>query len=184
MQTASVPYNTHSIRCGSCGQGVAATILSIDQHRHGDTSGCLWLQCPACLQGSVMLSNGAVHPVSPAGGSVQHLPDDVAQAWREARTAHAVAAYTASEMMCRKILMHLAVDVGNATPGKSFVEYVDVLVTGGYVTAGLRPVVDAVRVRGNGANHELPASTEQDSLRTLRVTEYLLRGTYELPAIH
>jgi Domain of unknown function (DUF4145) len=131
----------------------------------------------------VRLRNGAVYPVAPAGGDIRHLPDDVAQAWREARTTHAVAAYTASEIMCRKILMHVAVDVAQAPPGKSFVEYINALETAGYITTGLKAVIDIIRVRGNGANHELPASTEEDSLRTITITEYLLRGSYELKNI-
>lgn len=142
-----------------------------------------WLLCPGCGDGSVMTAVGAVYPPAPAGSVVQNVPSDVEQAWREARTAHAVAAYTACEIMCRKILMHVAVDVAGAPGGKSFAEYIDVLVNGGYVTTNLKPVVDVVRTRGNTANHELPASTEQDSLRTLTITEYLLRGTYELPGM-
>lgn len=130
-----------------------------------------------------MTLSGAVHPVAPAGGTVPHLPDDVALAWREARTAHAVAAYTASEMMCRKILMHVAVDVAGSPPGKGFVEYVNHLESQGYVTTGTKAAVDKVKDRGNGANHELPASTESDSLATLRITEHLLRSIYEIPAL-
>ncbi len=124
-----------------------------------------------------------MYPVAPAGSTIAKLPDDVAQAWREARTAHAVAAYTASEVMCRKILMHVAVGVAGSAAGKKFVQYVDDLESGGYITAGLKPVVDRVRLRGNGAAHELPASTEDDSLVTLRITEHLLRGVYELPGL-
>lgn len=126
-------------------------------------------------------TNEVVHPSAPAGAAVKHLPPDVDNAWREARTSHAVGAYTASEMMCRKILMHLAVDVANSKPGKKFVEYVNDLDSEGYVTKGLKPVVDKVRDRGNIANHELPASSEQDSLTTLTITEHLLRAIYELP---
>lgn len=159
---------------------MAATILRTEID---PGSGTRWLLCPVCNQGSVRVTTGAVYPVAPAGGNVAALPDDVAQAWREARTAHAVAAYTASEMMCRKILMHVAVDVAGRPPGESFVQYVDALEAGGYVAVGLKPVVDKVRQRGNGAAHELPASSEQDSLTTLRITEYLLRGTYELPGL-
>lgn len=166
---------TMPISCGNCGQGVAAEIVHADSESK-------WLQCPMCRLGSVWVK-WAVYSVAPAGGTVVGTPDDVAQAWREARTAHAVAAYTASEMMCRKILMHVAVDVAQSPPGKSFVQYIDDLVAGGYVTAGLKPVVDKVRQRGNGAVHELPASTEADSLTTLKITEYLLRGVYELPGL-
>lgn len=127
--------------------------------------------------------SGAVYPAAPAGGNVQHLPADVERAWQEARTAHAVAAYTASEMMSRKILMHIAVDAAAAKPGESFSAYVDALDGAGYIAPGLKAVVDVIRTRGNGANHELPASTEDDSLRTLGIVEHLLRTMYELPGL-
>lgn len=170
---------TKAIICGSCGKGVAADIIA------GEDSwrSVAWLRCPLCEEGSVKLSRGAVYPVAPAGGTVLHLPDDVEAAWREARTTHAVAAYTASEMMCRKILMHVAVDVAGSSPGRKFFEYVNDLETAGYITTGLKPVVDKVRDRGNIANHELPASNEQDSLRTIEITEHLLRSVYELPSL-
>ncbi len=84
-------------------------------------------------------------------------------AWREARTAHAVAAYTASEVMCRKILMYVAVDVAGSQPGQKFFHYVADLEAAGYFAPGVKPVVDKIRDRGNIANHELPASTEQES---------------------
>jgi hypothetical protein len=85
--------------------------------------------------------------------------------------------------MCRKILMHLAVDVAGSEPGKSFVAYIDDLEAGNYIMAGLKPVVDQIRSRGNKANHELPASTEQESLTTLTITHHLLSGIYELPVL-
>ncbi len=126
---------------------------------------------------------GVVHPPTPAGGRVPNLPSDVEGAWREVRTAHAVAAYTAAEIMCRKILMHLAVDVVGSAVGRTFAEYVTDLDGAGYVAPGLRPVIDQIRQRGNTANHDLPASTEQDSLTTMAITEHLLRTIYELPGL-
>lgn len=140
----------------------------------------MWLQCPLCQDGSVSSAAGVLYPSAPAGGPVPHLPADVESAWREVRTAHAVAAYTAAEMMCRKILMHVAVDVGVSEPGKGFTQYVSDLDAAGYVTTGLRPVVAQIRDRGCIANHELPASTETDSETTIRITEHLLRGVYGL----
>ena len=86
-------------------------------------------------------------------------------------------------MMCRKILMHVAVDKAGSAPGKSFVDYVNELEAEGYITKGLKDVVDQIRKRGNVANHELPASTEQDSLLTMTITEHLLEGLYELPGM-
>ncbi len=130
-----------------------------------------------------MLSNGAVYPTAPAGATVTNLPDDVQRAWQEVRTAHAVAAYTASEVMCRKILMHVAVDQDLAKSGESFVCYVNALDKSGYITTGLKPVIDRIRNRGNRANHDLSASTEEDSSTTLLITEHLLKAMYELPAL-
>jgi hypothetical protein len=85
--------------------------------------------------------------------------------------------------MCRKILMHLAVDVAGSAPGKSFVEYIKDLEAGNYIMAGLKPVVDQIRSRGNKANHELPASIEQESISTMTITQHLLSGIYELPTL-
>ena len=166
----------HSITCGSCGEGVAAVILS-------DASGGRWaMQCPKCQELSVRLSSGAVFPAAPAGGNVRNLPADVQAAWREARLAHSVGAYTAAEIMCRKILMHVAVDVAGAKEGLAFIKYVDELQSAGYITTGLKPTIDTIRQRGNGANHELAASAEQESLITLRVTEHLLTSVYAFAA--
>jgi len=85
--------------------------------------------------------------------------------------------------MCRKILMHLAVDKAGSAPGRSFVDYINDLQAQNYIMAGLQPVVDQVRSRGNKANHELPASTQHEALVTLTITQHLLIGVYQLPAL-
>lgn len=179
-----------SITCGNCGQGVAADVVAqktiavdVPGHSVPVNRNVTWLQCPSCGDGSVSTARGSVFPSTPAGRRVMGLPPDVEQAWREGRTAHAVAAYTAAEMMFRKILMHVAVDKAGSAPGKRFVEYVNDLEAGHYFISGLKDVVDRVRDRGNTANHELPASTERDSLVTMTITEHLLEGLYELPAM-
>lgn len=165
-----------SITCGTCGQGVAAEIVV-------NTGSTLFLLCPACQEGSVRVSTGAIWPPSLVGSSIANLPEDVAQAWREARTTHAVAAYTSSEIMCRKILMHLAVSVAQSKEGDTFKAYIEQLDKAGYISAGLRPSVEKIKNRGNGANHALPASTEAESVVTLKITEHLLRGIYEIPEL-
>lgn len=109
------------------------------------------------------------------------LPNDVETAWMEARRSFGAGAYTASEVMCRKILMHVAVDKAGADEGKDFVTYVKALDDQGYVPTGMKHVVESIRSRGNVANHELPASTDEDATTTMVVTEHLLRSVYELP---
>jgi len=183
---------TWPITCGTCGRDVSADVvsgwdlhLSPPQQLAAARKATLWLRCPneACGEGSVKLKSGAVYPAAPFGRMIQGLPSDVDEAWREARVAHNVAAYTAAEMMCRKILMNVAVNGAGASTGRRFVVYVNALQKGGYITTGLISVVDKVRDRGNIANHELPPSTEQDSRLTLTITEHLLAAIYELPSL-
>lgn len=170
---------TIPITCGHCTRGIAAQVVFSSGGIEGRN---LWLRCPSCGGPSVKADN-IVYPTAPAGSAVPNLSPEVERAWREVRTAHAVAAYTAAEIMCRKILMHIAVDKASSAPNKRFVEYVEDLDTAGYISTGLKVAVTKVKDRGNFANHELPASTEQDSLTTMAITEYLLRGMYELPAL-
>lgn len=168
-----------SITCGYCGNKVGAEAT---QPRNPSDGG-VWLQCPVCTKLSVSDLYGRQFPQQLPGRAVDNLPTDLDRAWLEARRSFATGAFTAAEIMCRKILMHLAVDVASAHPGKSFVEYVDVLNEAGYITTGLRSVVDQVRARGNVANHDLPASTEQQAAQTISIVEYLLHSIYELPAL-
>jgi hypothetical protein len=176
-----------NITCGSCGRNVAAEIVSgwaANQPLANAGTATLWLKCPACGEGSVKVRQGPiVYPLAPVGRNVSGLPEDVKKAWHEARVAHAVGAYTAAEIMCRKILMHLAVDKAGSKPGGQFVGYVDDLEKAGYITTGLKAVVDQVRKRGNIANHELPSSGEAESVTTLKITEHLLDAIYELPGL-
>jgi hypothetical protein len=190
-----VPIATWAATCGHCSRSVAAEIVFIEgvapqnlvaANFQPPQSATMWLRCPACGEGSVRTPNrpgqrGLVFPGALPSSAVSNLPADVATAWAEARRSHSVGAYTAAEIMCRKILMHLAVDVAGSTPGKSFVQYIDDLEAGNYIMAGLKPVVDQIRSRGNKANHELPASTEQESISTMTIAHHLLSGIYELP---
>ena len=161
---------------------VAAEVIHFAADQGIARSEALWLKCPHCGEPNIRMSDGRMYPPSIGVSLVNGLPPDVENAWRDARTDHATAAYTASEMMCRKILMHLAVNVAKSPAGLPFVQYVQDLEDKGYILPGLRTRVDAIRDRGNAANRELPASTEPQSCETLQVTEFLLKGAYELGA--
>jgi hypothetical protein len=128
----------------------------------------------------VKLKEGAVYPPAPFGPQIDPLPEDVALAWREAGIAYGVGAFTAAEMMCRKLLMYVAVGEAHSKEGKAFAAYVDDLEKCGLIIAGLKPVVDQIKDRGNEANHGLPASTEDEARQTLKITQHLLIGVYEL----
>jgi hypothetical protein len=181
---------TYSIFCASCERFVAADIVcGLDARVTNEDALYLsgentyWLRCPVCSEGSVKTKDGRVSPTASPARHIQGIPTDVSDAWKEAGLSYAAGAYTASEMLCRKILMHVAVERTDSKAGKNFTEYVDDLENAGLLTAGLKPVVDLVRQRGNTANHDLASSTQDEAVQTMKITEHLLRGIYELPGL-
>jgi hypothetical protein len=81
--------------------------------------------------------------------------------------------------MCRKILMHVAVDKG-ADEGKTFASYIDHLAAEGYVTPPMREWVKLIKDNGNEANHRLASPERRRAEGTLLFTAQLLRSVYEM----
>lgn len=175
--------------CARCDGPTVATVVHGRNHGGAGLFEWQWAQCPGC-QGGILIryyGNGPevaeMYPPPLPGGNVNDLPDDVSRAWDEARQSYGASAYTACELMCRKILMHVAVDKAQSAAGKKFVEYVNDLEAGNHFAVGLKDVIDKVRHRGNAATHELPASSQDEARQTMLITHYLLHGTYELPGL-
>ena len=137
--------------------------------------------CPQCNAPTFVSAQGKQHPGALRGGEVTRLTDDVRRIYDEARSALTVGAATGTVMLCRKILMHVAVDKG-AGEDLSFLNYVEWLAEKNWIPTGGQSWVDFIRSRGNEANHELPHMTEADATGILQFTETLLRVIYELPA--
>ena len=160
-------------RCGFCGREVSGAVVAQDPQ-----ASVLWLQCPNCCSGSV-LNFGRILPAPEPGGPVQGLPDDVDEAWQEARQSLGAGAFAASQLVCRKILMHVAVEKGAKT-GLSFADYIDHLAAAGYVTPPMRPWVDLIRQAGNSATHDLEPHDEERAVSTLVFTQQLLTLIYAM----
>lgn len=146
-----------------------------------------WLRCTSCGMGLVE-NYGVVSPGVRPLGVPRGLPKVEAEAWAEVRACLSVGAYTASVMLCRKLLMHVA--VGDGLPAKnhkdrapSFVECVDHLEAEGIITKRMRPWVDRVKDVGNDANHELNPPGEELALDVAKFTEQLLKLAYEMDDI-
>ena len=137
--------------------------------------------CPQCNAPTFFSAQEAQHPVPLLGGQVASLTDDVRRIYDEARNALTVGAATGTVMLCRKILMHVAVDKG-ASKDLNFLGYVDWLIEERWIPRGGESWVDFIRRRGNDANHELPQMTPRDAEGILQFTELLLRNVYESPA--
>jgi hypothetical protein len=93
-------------------------------------------------------------------------PEDVDAAYGEARDALAAGAPTASVLISRKVLMHIAVDKG-AEAGRTFAEYVDYLADNHFVPPGGRGWVDHIRSKGNEATHEIPRASDADATQLI-----------------
>src|SRR5439155_19335700 len=109
-------------------------------------------------------------------------PSDVEAIHDEARNAIAANAPTGSSMLCRKILMHVAVEKG-AKQNQGFAYYVKWLIEERYAPKGAEDWLDYIRDRANDANHEIMLMKREEATAILLFTEALLRNVYELPSL-
>ena len=110
---------------------------------------------------------------------VEGLPSDICQVYDEARKSFAVEAYTGCELLCRKILMSVAVDRG-AAEDKRFEHYVDYLKDNGHITASLKDMTDIIRRNGNQSTHKIGQTDPKQAEYTLNFTAQVLRSIYEI----
>jgi hypothetical protein len=163
-----------SFTCGHCNTYVSAAVVA----RCSEVHHVEWLLCPNCFRGSVR--NGEyIDPGVLFGPNIIGLPNDISGAYDEARRCMSVSALTACELICRKILMHVAVEKG-AKEGETFASYLSHLESQGYITPPMRGWVDLIRQHGNKATHVLEASDKNRAESTLMFTAELLRLIYEM----
>lgn len=174
----STPDSFYTYLCGHCGAKAAGLVIAEYKSLNPFFTDTKWLSCPSCGKGSV-LNNAVQSPGAKFGTNLQGLPPEVASAYEEARRCVQCEAYTASELICRKILMHAAVDKG-ANEGESFVEYLDFLQREGYTTPPMRPWIDLIRRHGNMATHRLEETSPERAKATVTLTSELLRLVYEM----
>jgi hypothetical protein len=171
LQNISVKQYT----CGYCDAYVASG--------HGiffsPGAACAIYICPGCLR-PTYIEGTSQAPGASFGGKVQHITTDVSGLYDEARKCTSAGAYTAAVLACRKLLMHIAVDKG-AEQGRSFMEYVEFLSSKGYITPDAKGWVDAIRIKGNEANHEIKMMSPNDARDLLTLVEMLLKIIYEFP---
>jgi hypothetical protein len=115
------------------------------------------------------------------GNPVLHLPPDLEILYNEARRCFQIKGFTAAVLVCRKILMHIAVDAG-ANPNQNFLSYVEYLANNGYIPPNGKVWVDQIRKTGNEANHEIVIMTLEDAMELLTFVEMLLKLVFEFPA--
>lgn len=173
-----VALNPREFICGFCNKSVAS---DIGWYARADTNICSYL-CPNCGYPTFFDSVGLQHPAIKMGNSVQHLPAGVEELYEEARSCTSYGNYTAAVMLCRKLLMNLAVEEG-APENKKFAEYVDYLGEIKLVPPKAQPWLVKIKDLGNEANHEITSKTKEDAEIAIGFLEIALRFNYEVPAM-
>jgi hypothetical protein len=169
-------------QCSYCGNQVASNRGYKNTTHPNNPSFAEILICGYCGAPSFFLSDGRYSPLAAPGEEVPHVPGDLAKLFREARDSAGQGAHTAAVMVCRKILMHVAVGAG-ADKNQQFVKYVQFLAAEGYLPPKGEEWIDYVRTRSNEANHEITLMDQHDSGALVGLVEMLLRFIYELPSL-
>ena len=166
--------------CGHCNTKVSGAVVAFysTEKASGHKLRNKWLPCPNCFHASAKVGT-AVFPGSPFGPILQGLPEKINEAYEESRRCMEVNAYTAAELICRKILMHVAVEKG-AKEGETFEKYLSHLEGKGYVTPPMKNWVELIRKHGNKATHKLESPDKDRAESTVMFTAELLRLTYEM----
>lgn len=162
--------------CGWCGFVVASTAGYFSQT---ERSNRIYI-CPNCDHPTAFMDGSQVPGVA-FGATVNHLPTDIEALYREARNCAAASCYTAAVLICRKLLMNIAVAQG-ASDGQTFLAYVEHLANGGYVPPNGRGWVDHIRTKGNEATHEIVLMSAADAEDLISFAEMLLKFIYEFPS--
>ena len=163
--------------CSYCGDKVASTVALFPQGKEAKVR-----ICPSCSGPTFFDVDDTRVPGEIFGDEIPHLPADLAGLYREARLSASAGAPTAAVMVCRKMLMNIAVEQ-KAEENKKFAYYVDYLASKGYLPPGGEEWVKHIKDRGNEANHEIKAMTPEDARLLIRFVEMLLKFIYEFPKL-
>jgi hypothetical protein len=164
--------------CGYCGHNVASDLGWCEEAVPAEIISIRI--CPCCKMPS-FFHGGAQIPGVAFGNSVANTPEDIQSLYEEARKCTSAGAYTATVMLCRKLLMHIAVEKGDEED-KSFTDYVNYLANKGFVPPDGRAWVDHIREKGNQANHEIKIMDKTDAEELIVFCEMLLKFIYEFPS--
>jgi hypothetical protein len=168
--------------CGYCNNPVGSDYgYRILQKNNATQVGGVYI-CPSCLGPVFRDLKGEFYPKPTAGNAVANLPDDISRLYNEARDCCGVGAYTASVLACRKILMHVAVDLG-ADGDQSFLQYVEWLHNQHHIPPNGKAWVDHIRQKGNETNHDIVIAQRPDAETLIKFTEMLLKVNYEFPGL-
>jgi Domain of unknown function (DUF4145) len=177
------PRNLQTVTysCGYCNYEVATDLGYGLRHNQGFQKGGIYI-CPNCLAPTFITPDSQQFPSTAFGKAVDHVPEDLYSLYEEARRCTAQNCYTAAVLLCRKMLMNIAVAQG-AEKNLRFIEYVNYLSDKGFTPPNGKHWVDHIRKKGNEATHEIELMKDSDAKELILFIEMLLKFIYEFPAL-
>lgn len=141
----------------------------------------MWI-CNACGRPTVGSQGGRFPAPFRRPVRFGNLPDMVSAVWLEAQKCATAGAFTGAVMLCRKLLMHVAVEKG-ADDDKSFAFYIRYLDSEGWLPSqtGTERVTRLKKIASE-ANHLIVMMSAADCKQVFAFTALLLDLVYELPA--
>lgn len=168
--------------CGYCGNSLASNTGYFGKHPAGLAVIASIYLCHHCNGPTYFKQDGSQIPGPLTGYEVTNISDGSVRAlYGEARCSFASNAFTGVILLCRKILMHIAVAKG-ASENLKFIEYVEYLSENHYIPPGSKDWVDHIRDKGNEANHEIVLGKREDAEELLNFVGVLLKMIFEFPA--
>lgn len=168
--------------CGHCGTETGSsggyTLEYFDPH-FGKVNAGYILICTTCNFPTFKNDSKQVpHPKTVI--TVEHLPESLEKLFLETRDTISSGLFNSTVLLCRKMLMNLAVQEG-ADENKNFAYYVDYIENNGLITNKMKPWVDRIRLIGNTATHEIPDVSQDDAQLSFDFLVMLLKLVYEFP---
>lgn len=178
----SYPFSTVSVICPFCNKEVAAVKhIEITCGQFSKTESLYIIaECPVCMRPIIYDTQAdSTFPASLPFDNVKNLPEEIQTVYDECRKACGAGCYTASVILARTLLNHVAVDKG-APENQSFKAYVNYLVDN-YMPKNSQKWVDSIRLCANDSTHHLEILSKKDAEQVIKFVMYLLKYIYELP---
>lgn len=175
--TAAVQSKRYS--CGHCGSDITTQQGYLFADRQKDDGSARIYICHHCNK-PTLFYDGVQIPNIQLGRAVKGLSEDTEAIYKEVRDSTSINAFSLAVLGARKLLMHIAVELG-AEENKKFAEYVDYIVDNNYAPPRSKPWIDKIRSLGNDATHEIKVMSEKDARAVIKFVEMLLVFNYELP---
>ena len=173
----------NDFNCGYCGRHTSSKLglpmllptVTSNQAKNFGVYICTYCNLPTFIAEDIQM------PGVKYGSTVKNLSEILSKVYDEARDSFSVGAYTGVILLCRKLLMHIAVDLG-AEANQSFIRYVNYLEEEGFITARSRGWVDFIRQTGNASTHEIEISSKEEAEKMIKFCEMILKTNFEYPA--